>query len=295
MDALKPPKEPKSIKRLRKKLQPNRDHLDDLKTIVRQHRNVTRMSVAIGHMARTEVVDRDTGELIKRDIPPEVAAKLQEVSTGLSLEAQAMKRKMTRLLRGVPIWDHFLKDVSGCGPVLAAYLVTYVDIHKAVKPSALLRFCGQAVINGRMERLTKGEKRHYHPDIRTQLYMMFTSIWKNAARSEKVASSKYFRIWLEAKHRCLHKEGVVKRENGKHERRLEGGKVVPWDGHSHTYGRNKAADVFLEDLYVMWRTLDGLPVWPSYYAAKLGYEHGGKISVNAPTMLDLDAALKLVA
>lgn len=46
--------------------------------------------------------------------------------------------------------------------------------------------------------------------------------------------------------------------------------------------------------HIVWRTLEGLEVWPSYYAAKLGYEHGGKISVNAPRKLTVEEAIALV-
>ncbi len=35
-------------------------------------------------------------------------------------------------------------------------------------------------------------------------------------------------------------------------------------------------------------------MWPSYYAAKLGYEHGGKVCVEAPKMITVDEALALV-
>lgn len=58
--------------------------------------------------------------------------------------------------------------------------------------------------------------------------------------------------------------------------------------------RRKMLDVFLEDLYVVWRALEGLPVWPDWYAGKLGYSHGGKIRVDAPKMLTLEEAKALV-
>ena len=64
--------------------------------------------------------------------------------------------------------------------------------------------------------------------------------------------------------------------------------------HSDSKGWHKAADVFLEDLYIVWRAMEGLDIWPSYYAAKLGYMHGGKISVNAPTRMTVEDALAVV-
>lgn len=295
------------------------DPIDTLRILVRQHKNTSRMSVAVGHMGLTEVTLR-SGETVKRDIPPDVSAKLKETSSYLSKEAMQLKADMAKALKGVPIYETFLKNVSGCGPVLSAYLATEVDIrgplnrrHDGVidgvpgigkagegyKPSQLRRFCGLAVIDGHLERLSKGKKRAYNVGLRTQLYLMFVSIWKNAAQHKSVAESKYYKIWLEAKHRDLHKAGVEAygtKEDGspKHRRILDDGKVVSWDGHAHSYGWHKAADVFIEDLYIVWRAMEGLPVWPSYYAAKLGYEHGGKISVNAPKMLTLEEALELV-
>jgi hypothetical protein len=43
-------------------------------------------------------------------------------------------------------------------------------------------------------------------------------------------------------------------------------------------------------MYTIARTLEGLPVWPSYLAAKLGYMHGGKICINEPKVLTLEEA-----
>jgi hypothetical protein len=86
-----------------------------------------------------------------------------------------------------------------------------------------------------------------------------------------------------------------------HYKFVDGG-WVKWDGHAHSYGWHKAADILLEDLYVVWRALEALPVWPSYYAAKLGYEHGGApvdkvegyFKNAAPKMLTVEDAKRLV-
>jgi len=42
-------------------------------------------------------------------------------------------------------------------------------------------------------------------------------------------------------------------------------------------GWHKSADVFLTDLYMVWRALEGLPVWCPYVAEKLGYWHASDI------------------
>jgi hypothetical protein len=186
------------VKKLRKKLGVSdpivgNDSIDALRILVSQHRNMVQMSVSTGHMARTEVIDRKTGAEIKRNIPPAAAATLQAASEALSHEAEILKAKMERTLRGIPIYEHFLKHVSGVGPVLSSYLVAEVDIRRCEKPSALRRFCGMAVIDGHLERLVKGQKRKYNANIRTQLYLAFVSLWKNAGQHESSRASKYYK------------------------------------------------------------------------------------------------------
>jgi hypothetical protein len=312
MEALTKPSETPETKKLRRKLKKNEapvgnDPVDSLRILVRQHRNVSRMSVAVGHMGLTEVTLKN-GDVVKRDIPADIAAKLEETSTSLQTDALKLKSQIEKALRDVPIYEQFFKPRSFTCPMLAAYLIADVTIKGppgfdpvAYKSSQLRRFCGLAVINGRLERLTKGEKRHYNVSLRTQLYLAFEALWKNRRHygDSKPECQKYLKIWDDAKHRDLQKEGV--REKGvkpngdpAHVRELADGKVVAWDGHAHSYGWHKAADILIEDMYVVWRALEGLPVWPSFYAAKLGYEHGGKISVNAPKMMTLEEALELV-
>ena len=65
-------------------------------------------------------------------------------------------------------------------------------------------------------------------------------------------------------------------------------------GFIHGTGWHKAADLLLEDLYTVWRTLEGLPVWPSYHAGKLGHVHNGQVRVNEAQMLTIEEALEVV-
>lgn len=58
----------------------------------------------------------------------------------------------------------------------------------------------------------------------------------------------------------------------------------------------KAADLFLYDLYVMWRTLEGLPAWPTYLDGVVrGVAHKtGEPVVNAPRYLTMEEAREIV-
>ena len=305
MEIKKSEPQTKTGKLLRKKLgvdEPpaGNNPIDALKVLVKEHRNTTRMSVACGHMGRTEVKLK-SGELVKRNIPATVAAELNATSESLAKEATALKSKLKTNLRGVPIYEEFFKHLPFTVPMLASYLCADIDIRRCEKSSSIRRFCGLAVIDGHLERRSGSSKAlggtgTFNGHIRTQLFLCFDALWKNQRHHEE---NKYLEIWRNARQRDLQKAGVEEhgvKENGQpaHRRLLENGKYVKWDGHAFAYGWHKAADILVEDLYTVWRSLEGLPVWPSYLASKLGYEHGGKISVQAPKFLTLTEAQALV-
>lgn len=258
---------------------------DVLKQLVKQHKALTRSAVAVTNMA-SDRTNRETGEIMPCPLPADVQEAFKLLATDVAKKkAKSLESAMVTELRQIPIYREFLSKVFGVGPVVAAYLVAEIDIHRAVKSSAIRRFCGLAVINGRLERRTKGVKSGFSSEMRVRLYQAFSAMWKNGLG--KGRNCKYLQIWVDAKHRKLSMATLGGKINN-------GVREVSAKGYAHSYGWHKAADILLEDLYTVWRTLEGLDVWPSYYAAKLGYEHGGKISVNAPTKLTLEGALELV-
>lgn len=281
---------PRLVSKRRKHIASSSDPREELRSLVMQHKALTRASVAITHMAsdRKRLDDNGdpTGEVVACRLPSDVQIAFKSLAQDVAKKKAAhLESAMTAQLKQIPVYQHFLRHVFGVGPVVSAYLVSEIDIHRAVKSSALRRFCGLAVINGRLERRTKGVKSGYSSEMRTRLYQAFSAMWKNGIGKGKTC--KYLQIWIDAKHRKMQMATDGKIQNGT-------GKTVSAKGYAHSYGWHKAADVFIEDLYVVWRALEGLDVWPSYYAAKLGYEHGGKISVNAPKRLTAEEALAIV-
>jgi len=267
---------------------------EELGRLVLEHQALVKRATAIKNMA-TDKKNRETGEIIPTRLPQDIADLLLQTSKDLTSAASQLESSMLANLRKVPIYEHFLQHVFGCGVVVSAYLVAKVDIHRSIKSSQLRRYCGLAVINGALERPVAGQPLRCNRELRTRLYQMFAAMRRNAAERTKKhpraqQTSKLLKVWDDYKARMQHSE-----------RMLDGNKYMRDDKEQKgakafvdATGWHKAADVFIEDLYIVWRTLEGLEVWPSYYAAKLGYEHGGKISVNAPRRLTLEQALDLV-
>ena len=61
----------------------------------------------------------------------------------------------------------------------------------------------------------------------------------------------------------------------------------------HSKAWHKMVHLLLEDLYVVWRTIEGLPVWPSYYSAKMGYGHGGMGIIHKNLEIDEQARARV--
>lgn len=267
------------------------DPIAELRVLVNEHKAIVRaQQQTVGRSSDRE--NRTTGEIMPSRLPKDVQEREKAYAKELSLRAAQQESRMLKELRKVPIYNAFLKHVFGVGPVLSSYLVTHVDINKATKPSNLRRFCGLAVINGRLERPTRGVKLGYVAELRTRIFQAFAAMWKNGAKLN--GSTKYLDVWRDYKNRMQHSERYDSEANTLLEFGEEGGVRKGAKACIHAAGWHKAADVFLEDLYTVWRAQEGLGVWPSYYAAKLGYEHGGKISVNAPKLLTLEEALETV-
>jgi hypothetical protein len=266
------------------------DPLAELRTLVQEHKALTKKATAIVNMTKDKT-NQTTGAPIPSHVPEDVKAAFLNAADEAKDRASKLESAMTRELKKVPIYDVFLRHVFGLGPVVSAYLVTDIDPRKGERISNWKRFCGLAVIDGRLERPSKGEKNHYNKALRTRLYQMMSAMWKNAAKVSVGApygkTSKYLDVWVDMKTRGQHDAKYDSTKNLWGDRK--GAKAI-----IHKRGMWKAAGIFIEDLYVVWRALEGLPVWPSYYAAKLGYEHGGKISVNAPKLLTPSEALAMV-
>jgi len=296
---------------------PKDDPIAELRQLTLEHHALYRTMQSFDSVCRDRTIRKGDrkGQIIPSPLPMVMREEIQQLCHGdkakkrsgyiddgkarftLSMEGEMKKKEalMARALKSVPIYNQFLKHVYGLGPVVSAYLVSEIDIHdstddrgnviRARKPSAIIKYAGFAIDHkiNRLDRRTKGQKNGYNSELRKRMYQFLTASFKNASPKKHGGhvSSKYLDVWANKK------IGVLSRQ-------APPGGREPTKGSAFSAGWHTAGRVFLNDLYTVWRAIEGLPVWPDYYAAKLGYGHGGKIVVNAPTMLSVDEALALV-
>lgn len=183
-------------------------------------------------------------------------------------------------LKRIPIYQELLSRVWCVGPgILAAYLVALIDIRKAPKVSNLIRYCGNEPNRDKTATpKTLGGTGRGCDSLRRNNWLIMTTMRKCAAKRSEEAphgkTTKYLDRWYDAKHtRLCRGEPRYKADNA---------------------GRKKATDLLLWDLYVMWRTLEGLEVWPDKWAQDRGFFHGGTPVWDRPRHLTLEEARAVV-
>ncbi len=246
-----------------------------------------------------------SGDLIKSPLAEDEQLEMKEFADTVKRHATKLKTEMLQNLRQIPIYDQFLQHVFGCGPVVAAYLVTKINIrdgeNRALKPSGLIRFCGNGVDHntGKRDQATRGQKNVFSKEMRCRLYQMFGAMAQNISK-RKGETNKYVDVWQNYIHRMKNSarydaatNTLLTPEGDRIMKYASNGPNISARKWIRETGRRKATDVFLTDLYLVWRSLEGLPVWPGYHAAKLGYFHGGKVCQGEPRLVEVAEALEI--
>lgn len=190
----------------------------------------------------------------------------------LALE-EGLFKQIVQFIHEQPLWTEFLSEVKGCGESIAAVLLTEIDIHKAPAVSNLWSFAGLAPGKDRKE---KGKKRPYNQFLRDKLCGVLGSSF---LKCQSVPYSLYYyneKMRLENSSQLV-EERLRREDKAKKQYKGMTTRMVAWKDaypdHRHKAAIRKAVKMFLVDLYVAWRTLEGLPVRAPYSEEYLGRKH----------------------
>ncbi len=163
---------------------------------------------------------------------------------------------ITKELKDQRIYTEFLKGVKGVGPIMAAVIISEYDIHRATTVSKLWAFTG--IAPGK-DRMVKGEKSSFNKWLRTKMCGVL------AGSFIKCQSSYALEYYYPYKSRLEQEQNTVQGSDKK------------WcderAGHRDKAAKRYMIKMFLKDLYVAWRTIEGLEVRPPYQEAYLGHSH----------------------
>ncbi len=235
-----------------------------------------------------------------------------------TIEDEKLNAEAKTLCKEHPAWDEFLRRAGGVTAATAIHLLGRINIQQAEKPSQLKAYCGvRCGPGGRLIRRTAGVKLSYDSFLRSVLYTMADSRLRRLGAYKKgtnilvdVNESKLVRYAYEKLHSMAHGpqfhaasklyiQGPVEgiplvrayldkggslpkgKDLGAIDPSLAGCRVSPPIGAMLGALRWKILSLFLDDLYVVWRSIEGLPVWPTWYDRSRMHTHGG---VSLPSL-----------
>ena len=191
---------------------------------------------------------------------------------------KGFQKDIAKKIHGHPLWENFLKDVKGVGEVIAAVIISEIDIKRADTVSKLWAFSGVAtgmtcgkkynkkkkeiVITEdkvKRDKKTKGYLCPYNQFLKSKLLGVLGSSFLRC-------NSPYRTFYDNMKHRLASKNWGEISKNPVD-------KKNPRAGHQHNASIRKMIKMFEKDLYVAWRTLEGLPVRKPYQEEYLGHKH----------------------
>ena len=191
----------------------------------------------------------------------------------LSLEQQEDKQfsRLKNVLKDFPIYNEFLEGIYGVGPAMAGVIVSEINIHAAQYPSSLWKYAGLDVAGDgkgrsrKKEHLEESEYINKDGETATKMGITFNPFLKtklvgvlgSSFIKQSPTKCQYRKIYDDYKHRLENMPAHADKTKG----------------HRHNMAVRYAVKRFLADLYVVWRTLEGLPVATEYSEGKLGIIH----------------------
>ena len=290
------------------------NNLEKLRFLVESYYDI--QDVRIGVSNRTFQLDEKE---VEHKVEKETTkGKISQSHTDALKNIEAsIQKQIEEVLKEIPIWTEFMKDIRGVGPTLAGGIIGYMykpyndkcdaapthetcscgkSIERFDNISKLHAYAGQHVVNGKAPKRTKGEKSNWNSKFRTHL-------WKVGQTFMRSDESKSFYRDLYTKEKI--KLGFIKTPNGwdmpkevreqwiakgvgqtkKIKEKLEKGQEISNEsdavkGHLDARVRRKVTKLFIAHVWTKWRTLEGLPVTDPYPMTEMGGKHSGLITAD---------------
>ncbi len=217
------------------------------------------------------------GEEQNKEFPQVPLKEIPEIVDILD-NARDLENNISKLikneLKGIPVYEKFLKKVKGCGYIMSAVLISYIDIEKATNASKIVQYAGlnsgmvlgkkknekrEIVVTSdlvRGDKPTKGYLLPYNKKLKTKLLGVLADCFIKCNSQYKVYYDNY-------KTRLSNSEAFV---NGTNKKWKDEPKV-----HIERASRRYMVKIFLQDLYGVWRSLEGLEVREPYQKEYLGH------------------------
>ena len=178
---------------------------------------------------------------------------------------------LAQCIKKHPVYDRWLKNISGCGPALSGDMIAEFKVQNVPYVGNLFSYAG---IIGDSKR-KKGEIAKYNVYLKKRLLGVLPGSFLKARSPYAVY---YYEYRIRMIQRWMNSSDAEKAKLSL--------------GHQHMMANRYMVQRFVRDYYVAFRTIMSLPVIVPYEVEKLGMVHAGNTWTTAETFLDLSAAEK---
>ena len=203
-------------------------------------RQIQKTRIQFGN--RLDAISRDADDT--GDSPQlEIILKWHKIFSDLESE---LDKDIGAIVSQHPIYDSVVA-IKGVGPMLAAKLISMINITRSNTVSQLWRYSGYAVINGEIERPTKGTKLAYNKRLKSTCYLIAVSFLRSSSPYRHLYDTK--------------KEFYVNTK-------------PDWTAaHSHNAALRYMIKRFLAHLWLEWRVIEGQHTRLPYVQEKMEHTH----------------------
>lgn len=266
----------------REKEQKEKDSI--LKKILGEYKNITEAYVEIykGTGSIVRAISNRGGMFIKTKVDytlVEQYMKLRDAEDGLvGVVAAEVKQH--------PMWSAFFNNVQGCGPMVAAVCLAYLDPYKARHASSFWKYCGLDVVLDTEKGEMRGNGR-WHTEMRPYITKQGEEAEKKSLTFNPFVKTKLVEVFVGSVLKAHGLAVAAAKKANRPEPAMSGYAKIYWDYRNrriqmgdtpiqqHRRAARYCAKMFLRDMWVAWRTLEGLPVSEPYEVAKLGHKPHG--------------------
>lgn len=212
---------------------------NELRWLADMYMQTQKLRIGVGNRHSAIINETDQADSSQAHFLFELQQRLEDVEDDIV-------SRMKNSVKTHPAWP-WISKVKGLGPTLSTKILGLIpDIESFTTASKIWRYAGLAVIDGKAEKRTKGEKIHYNPRLKSTLYLVAQSMMRS--------NSPYRRVYDDAK------------------TYYEAGRPDWTKGHIHNAALRKMEKVFLVHLWEFWREAEGFDARPLYVHEKLHHE-----------------------
>ena len=238
---------------------------------------------------KADGTDQNTENMAERIVDENDRNTFAGIADAAHKQEKDIEKALAKALKRFPVYTEFLANVKGVGPIAAGWIIAEYDIHRATTVSKLWQFTGlnpgmvqgkkrvenkdgsfSLIPTGQMvrgDKLTAGHVAPFHKRLRTALVGVMADGFIKAQNDYCMRYYYPYKARLEAEENTVEE---ISKAGAKP-------KDVAWKdakkAHRDRAAKRYMVKMFLRDLYVAWREVEGLEVRGPYQEEYLGKKH----------------------